>query len=231
MAEATDSAARPRRQCDITREANGKARRARVCEQCGANFIQKALSKAQRLAGHRARFCSRACEGLSRRIYASAAAKNRAKFERRRERNGWQPRVKLAPRVPAPLPPRQCRECGCTFSPEYRDKHRIYCSQLCGRRASKRVGRKLGKARKRAQAIEAVDPNKVFERDGWRCQLCGTKTPRKLRGSMKPSAPELDHIVPLADGGEHSYRNTQCACRSCNGAKGAGPGGQLRLLG
>jgi 5-methylcytosine-specific restriction endonuclease McrA len=31
----------------------------------------------------------------------------------------------------------------------------------------------------------------------------------------------VDHVVPLARGGEHSYANTQPACPPCNMSKGA----------
>lgn len=59
----------------------------------------------------------------------------------------------------------------------------------------------------------------VFQRDGWRCRFCGIDTPESLRGTHEHNAPELDHIVPLARGGQHSYDNTQCLCRACNGFK------------
>ena len=77
---------------------------------------------------------------------------------------------------------------------------------------------------------ERVDPIKVFERDGWRCHMCGCKTPASLRGKMVDRAPELDHIVPLAVRGAHTYANTACSCRKCNGLKGATIKGQPSLL-
>ena len=126
---------------------------------------------------------------------------------------------------------RSCAECGSTFQPEYGDKRRAYCSDECSTKAHRRVTKKVRRARKRAGAVEPVNPTKVFERDGWRCQLCGIKTPRGKRGTCAPNAPEMDHIVPLADGGDHSYRNVQTACRTCNIKKGAGAGGQLLLFG
>lgn len=76
-----------------------------------------------------------------------------------------------------------------------------------------------------------VDPIRVFERDAWKCQLCGTRAPKRLRGTTDALAPELDHIIPLAAGGQHTYENTQCSHRSCNMAKGARPAGQLILIG
>ena len=64
---------------------------------------------------------------------------------------------------------------------------------------------------------------KVLARDNWTCQLCGEPTPKSLRGTCDPRAPELDHILPIAAGGAHVPENCQCACRECNGAKGANP--------
>lgn len=59
--------------------------------------------------------------------------------------------------------------------------------------------------------------------------MCGRSTPRELRGTHYPAAPELDHIVSLADGGSHACWNVACACRSCNSKKGARSFGQLGL--
>jgi 5-methylcytosine-specific restriction endonuclease McrA len=67
--------------------------------------------------------------------------------------------------------------------------------------------------------LTTVDPFTVFDRDGWRCRACGTVTPKELRGTIEPNAPELDHVVPLAMGGGHTYKNTQLLCRSCNRLK------------
>jgi 5-methylcytosine-specific restriction endonuclease McrA len=71
----------------------------------------------------------------------------------------------------------------------------------------------------------------VLLRDGWRCQLCGKKLNPKHRGTYRDDAPELDHVTPLSKGGEHSKRNTQCACRKCNLSKSNKALGQLRLFG
>jgi hypothetical protein len=88
--------------------------------------------------------------------------------------------------------PRCCRECGKEFAPEYGDKSRIYCSALCCARSTKRIRRKKERARLRTALVEAVNPTVVFDRDRWRCQACRCATPRTLRGSIKPNAPELE---------------------------------------
>ena len=103
---------------------------------------------------------------------------------------------------------------------------RRYCGAPCRKlsettRANKRASRAVRKARERASTAEVFDPVDVLRRDGWRCHLCHCSTPERLRGTMHPRAPELDHIVPLARGGAHTRINTACACRSCNAGKGA----------
>ncbi len=124
----------------------------------------------------------------------------------------------------AARPPKPCKACGVVF-----DHWRVgllYCSKTC----LDRVEQSKRNAMRRKATIEPLDPFAVFNRDGWRCQICGVKTPKNLRGTYGPRAPELDHILPLSKGGEHSYRNTQLACRQCNRMKGATPFGQLNLF-
>jgi 5-methylcytosine-specific restriction endonuclease McrA len=112
---------------------------------------------------------------------------------------------------------------------------RRYCSELCAAVSPVQVRlRRTSKARRRAleRGLEAerFDPIEVLARDGWRCHICKVSTPKRLRGSYDDRAPELDHIIPLAEGGKHTRINTACACRKCNNAKGARPLGQLRLV-
>jgi 5-methylcytosine-specific restriction endonuclease McrA len=129
------------------------------------------------------------------------------------------------PKPPKPVIVKNCPTCG-GFVPPNRLK---YCSKTCSRhaykdtaiyKAHKKAWRLKRKAMDRGATVsDNFNPFKVFDRDGWKCQICGTKTPKSLRGTYKPNAPELDHILPIGKGGEHSYCNTQCACRRCNGAK------------
>lgn len=140
----------------------------------------------------------------------------------------------LPPRLVASRPKRSldCRECGVThvYTPSFGEAERLYCSRACQKRSSDRVRTKIRRAITRGVHVQAVDPTSVFDRDGWQCQMCGCKTPRSKRGTYENKAPELDHIMPLSLGGEHSYRNTQCLCRGCNAIKSDVPMGQLSLL-
>lgn len=107
-------------------------------------------------------------------------------------------------------------------------KRELYKQSEAGRAAKRRAKAKR-RAAIRGAEYESIDPIKVFERDQWRCHLCGIKTIRKLRGSTDDRAPELEHIVSLADGGSHTWGNVACSCRRCNRTKGAASFGQLGL--
>lgn len=130
-------------------------------------------------------------------------------------------------RTPKPYDRKLCDEC--------REANRLQTKERAkqtfkasGRKAAQRKARKL---RLRGVSVESVNPLTVLERDKWTCQLCGVKTPKRLRGTYDDRAPEVDHIIPIAQGGEHSYRNTQCACRKCNLMKSGTAMGQMRLFG
>lgn len=122
-----------------------------------------------------------------------------------------------------PRTERQCRCCAKKFTPTYGDKRIAYCTDTCATRMARRI---RGSDSHRSRALRAgveyelVSKIRVFDRDGWRCQICGRRTPRARMGSMADIAPELDHRVPLSKGGGHLYANVQCACRRCNREKG-----------
>lgn len=131
-----------------------------------------------------------------------------------------------------PPNPRSCNRCNSLYYPT--KKNQRICSDECleeGRLQSRRKAKSLRRARMRgASKSEAVDPFKVFDRDGWRCQICLRKTSKGKRGTVDDRAPELDHIVPLSKGGTHSYNNTQCTCRRCNGLKSDNVYGQIPMF-
>ncbi len=140
---------------------------------------------------------------------------------------------------------RPCRVCGRSFTAHFTGGcRRKFCGKACERKAKRehqrRARRQSGKSRnqshcQRARRLglssERVRRTDVFKRDGWRCQLCGRSTPRRLlRDFQHPTAPTLDHIIPMAAGGGHIWSNVQCACRECNSRKSAKPLGQTRLF-
>lgn len=114
-----------------------------------------------------------------------------------------------------------CRTCGKPVGDGYLGRPLKYCSKTCrdGGEVTQAIRRKAGAVHRyalRASTIERFDPMVVFERDGWRCQICGVSTPKSRRGTNHHNAPELDHVVPISRNGEHSIANSQCACKRCN---------------
>jgi 5-methylcytosine-specific restriction endonuclease McrA len=227
-------------------------RRTSVCGWCGVGFVARGLDRLS--------YCSRQCGakavGAEKRRRSAKAAESARPFTPVRfgaciecdkpivarigrivcSRECAKERAKAGARARtrAVFRPMQlsCAECGKSHTTEYGKAKTRFCSNECARRAAKRTSRKRERARLRLVMVESVDPLKVFDRDGWRCRCCRKPTPRDKRGTYHPRAPELDHIIPLAKGGEHSYRNTQLLCRACNWAKSDTDGGQqLRLFG
>lgn len=104
------------------------------------------------------------------------------------------------------------------------DRRKQTCSEDC-RAARNRMHRSRHSALSRgAITLTLLDPVAVLERDGWRCQICGIDTPKEKRGLHLSDSPELDHIVPLSMGGDHTRANTRCLCRKCNGTRNSTPG-------
>lgn len=71
-----------------------------------------------------------------------------------------------------------------------------------------------------------IDLDSLLRRDGYVCHICGglcdkndfiTKNGAKIAGNNYPS---IDHVVPLAKGGLHSWDNIKVAHRICNSLKG-----------
>ena len=52
----------------------------------------------------------------------------------------------------------------------------------------------------------------VFKRDSFRCQYCGRSAPDVIL--------EVDHIIPVAEGGKDEIINLITSCRDCNRGKG-----------
>jgi hypothetical protein len=121
-----------------------------------------------------------------------------------------------------------CDDCAHERSKE---KTRQYNKQRRQSGLGDRLRHHRHRARHHGVAYEPINPILVFERDRWTCMVCGVHTPKRLRGTYEDNAPELDHRIPMAMGGSHTWENVQCCCRACNGSKGASfIRGQLNLF-
>lgn len=129
-----------------------------------------------------------------------------------RQRNPYQPKS---------WRPCVCRGCGQDFLGN--NKQRTYCSQTCRSAFKNRDNWKHlnnRRARLRAVWVESFDRREIFERDGWICGLCSERVDPAVQ-HPDPASASLDHVIPIALGGEHSRGNAQLAHLSCNVRKGA----------
>ena len=192
------------------------------CQKCAAPF---ALLPGQRKSR---RYCSQVCRNLARADYYS-----RYNAKRHPERDDL-----------------TCGECGAAFRGHYPRSAR-YCSDECRGRAKRRrrAARlaahecaNVGCHNPQAQAglcnmhhlqrRRSTRRRYIFERDGWRCQLCG-RAVRRDASWPHPKAPVVDHVIPRAMGGGDEPSNLQCAHNVCNAVKSDGVFGhaeQLRLI-
>lgn len=116
--------------------------------------------------------------------------------------------------------PKVCQSCGEEFYSRYSNAK--YCSEKCRRKKKKRANGYRGRARKYGVFYDpSVTRIKIIARDKCTCQICGGKCdPNDLRwGTLGPLFPTVDHIIPLAKGGPHTFDNCQCAHAICNSEK------------
>lgn len=176
----------------------------RICEVCGATFTTLMDKKATR--------CSQKCVGA----YLSTtragvlrgpnSLKARAMSTARIAAKGT---TNTAPRMSG-----HCAHCGTYYTATIRGARDYYCSTKCkwaNKRAKTRARRKGAKIRPAFRAI-------ILERDNWICSLCGKPIPKDAK-VPDPLAATVDHVIPLALGGEHSYENCKAAHFLCNSTK------------
>lgn len=80
-----------------------------------------------------------------------------------------------------------------------------------GRKTASLISFNRHKRHKEAPIVELIKRETVLIRDNYTCYLCLQRPPlNKIT---------LDHVIPLARGGNHTYDNVKVACRSCNSKK------------
>jgi len=120
-----------------------------------------------------------------------------------------------------------CKNCGnefCQMITGYNSS--LYCSEKCQSRYFNR--RRCEKRYKTLMAREHnsdISLEKLYKRDHGICYLCGKKCDWSdgedrdgtfVAGSRYPS---IDHVIPVAKGGTHTWDNIRLACRECNWTK------------
>jgi 5-methylcytosine-specific restriction endonuclease McrA len=101
--------------------------------------------------------------------------------------------------------PERVREMTRQYSRQWRERHPGKNAEL------QAIYRQCGirwRAAERAVWVEAIVPLAVYELADGICWMCGEDVP--------PDRYDIDHVIPLAAGGEHSYENVRLACMKCN---------------
>lgn len=180
----------------------GKGRERRVypvtCQRCGKESIGVRPTQ---------RFCSKRCARTPR----YDLVRHTLQYPLTTSGQAQQPAKAATPRTWYGC---TCEGCGTTF---IASTQRPHCSALCGKRASRTRRKAMERG---ATKLERVYRARVYERDNWCCQLCGEPVDRDPERPTDSMAPSLDHILPLARGGTHTYDNVQLAHFGCNSAKG-----------
>lgn len=187
---------------EVQRQRGIQKREFRACAHCNSLFLGNSSTQV---------FCGPGC-----------AARSRAEKEKPR-------RLKKRERV--------CNGCGLVFHHIEPNRKGIFCSRECSLANKSKWAtavpmspdssapiviksdcKKTRRERLALQKVDKVDKKRVFERDYYKCQICLGPCKREwILGD--PASPTLDHVIPLAKGGAHSYANCRTAHAICNSMK------------
>ena len=197
----------------------------RRCEVCN-----KELSKGQ------IRYCSDECKSnryiklckvcgkeFTTKYHNQQVCSDKCKSERQSEYNKEIRILKFKPKIFI------CKCCGKEIVSEYGNTIKTFCSKECSKRYSdnrsfkKRLIAYSSKHRTKIVYDANISLTKVYKRYSGICAICGetcnyedyviTNEGYFIAGMNYPS---IDHIKPIAKGGQHTEDNIQLAHRSCN---------------
>lgn len=214
-------------------------RQERPCRHCGKAFIPKTPK--------RKTYCSRECS------YAHKSARKEARQAEQVKPHCYVQPCEVCKAYFVSRNPRSTCSDRCTFRKQYKGApskivschvctvefattrfNAKYCSKRCCRKAARRTEAlaRNHAARMRGKTIRSGDrirPYDVFARDGFKCQICNKKLAMDKK-APHPDSPSIDHIVPLAKGGTHTWANVQAAHFLCNSKKSDQGYAQMRLF-
>ena len=118
---------------------------------------------------------------------------------------------------------RECKVCGNIF---IGTKRSACCSDICKKKYQNRQHDLRRRIKNKSNINNDISLEKLMQRDEGICKICGRQVDINdyyytdegyfIAGDNYPS---IDHIIPLAKGGTHTWNNIQLAHRHCNSIK------------
>ena len=118
---------------------------------------------------------------------------------------------------------KECKVCGNIF---IGTKRSICCSDICRKKYENRQSELRKRIKNKSKIEWNISLEKLIQRDEGICKICGRQVDINdyyyvdegyfIAGENYPS---IDHIIPLAKGGTHTWNNIQLAHRHCNAIK------------
>jgi 5-methylcytosine-specific restriction endonuclease McrA len=119
-----------------------------------------------------------------------------------------------------------CVMCGNRSGVQKRLSRRKFCSDKCLVKATKQ---KRDHWIRTNGPCEYIDLDKLMKKHKGKCVECGCKV-AKQTGDYQDHGATIDHIVPLAKGGWHTWNNVQLMCHRCNSVKSSKVASGTQLL-
>lgn len=189
----------------------------RICTVCGAEFVPKRPT--QETCSHKCydkqRTIKQYCNGLT--------GEEREAYKRESKRKNLEKAMQA--RKANAKPPKErtwytgtCKVCGKEF--RTLNPAQVTCSKECGKRYSN--ARKQHRIPKAQLIDKDITLEALYRRDAGVCYLCGKLCDWDDRHGNIVGAnyPSIDHVIPIARGGLHSWGNVRLAHHGCNSAKG-----------
>lgn len=119
-----------------------------------------------------------------------------------------------------------CKECGNSFN-TYHDGN-LYCSDKCRRKCLNRMHTtsKDKRIRRNGKPDYSISLKKLYNMHKGICYICGKQcNPKDIEITEEgyyiagESYPSIDHVIPIAKGGTHTWDNVKLAHRHCNSVK------------
>ncbi len=223
-----------RRSTEIDRarwRAKTNRRHPSICRSCGTSFIgyygkpycsDACKTDAAERKPQQCRVCWSNCEHCGRTFIGRRPAqiclecRRTVYLERARAYNKTRPKQRKTRRV---WIAGSCLECEQNFITEHH--HASYCSAQCRTRAGRRLDKYRRSKRIKSGERQAIGLTSLAKRDGWMCHICHRRVSRKTWS--------MDHLIPLSEGGSHTWANVALAHFLCNSLRGARGAAQLRI--